>query len=196
MLESKKKWTESVCGLPTIANTAIGIIINKMAFSWTCQPNINEQKLHKIRALKKCTWLPRWNHNFHRIGNWAKRVKTNGITGGTLGSVQWIVSVTKPLVEAPPSQLCNSIPIFFWQKLNNLSVKLYRAQKLGAQYAWVSPLLKGNSRWNKTNFWLKNGPTESPKVVNTIRANLKSLQKENPKKGESWLRQDDKRYMK
>ncbi len=144
-----------------------GIKTIRMAFSWTCQPNINDVQAHiaidfmnwrcvdclKIQIfLLHCMWNN--SNNFsHRMylsysaitnlpmhGKTAASVSTNVVIGLIDGKMRWSNSWTNPPVFIPLTLFCMRSTFDA-----ALSMILYRVQKLGAQYAWHSPRLNGNS---------------------------------------------------
>jgi hypothetical protein len=57
----------------------------------------------------------------------------------------------------------------YLQTISTRSIAEYKAQKFGAQYAWQSPLLKGNKRertWPNCPIIIK-GPNESKNIIMT-----------------------------
>lgn len=137
------QWAEYLSGMNTI----------RMAFSCTCQPNMNDVQPQMTRArtksmdvfdLEECLIVSRLYRSHNLIKYLSYRLTSNVTMQGSI-----VVAVSKNVVigvivgNTMCSYSCTRPPVFdedmFGDTFNaidaNLSAALYSAQKLGAQYA-------------------------------------------------------------
>lgn len=131
--------------------TLMVTVHSKIAFSCTCHPAKNDANADKTTDPMNLSKVGFLNTEI-KLGICSNTVKIKVCWAVTVGKTPNAVSPTSPRVVAERADSSRArlkyCPrgVLETKTIMILSANEYRAQKLAAQYEWVSPRLKGNKR--------------------------------------------------